>query len=116
RLEQAQVKLPGKGKKFAEVSRTEWIGQSNVTANDIASPGYRRRGRAPDKLDQVVGLIQGMLTGGKSVEDKKMMEEIARLEISESTVNRARKQLGVKVKPKGFGAERVLWWSLPTKG
>ena len=65
------------------------------------------------KKDELCDKILEMFGEENEIEIKDMNEICERFECSTSTLYRARKELDIKHKYKGFGNERVVVWSLP---
>jgi len=89
----------------------EFTGESDLTADDLLaaeSKTKRPKDFAHDFLNEV-------LDGGKPMRQKKLFKKASAAGISESTLRRAAKDLGVKKKRKGGVAGKGYWvWRLPS--
>ena len=83
------------------------------TADDILNFKQTERNKPSVKKDELCDKILEMFGEENEIEIKDMNEICERFECSTSTLYRARKELDIKHKYKGFGNERVVVWSLP---
>jgi hypothetical protein len=88
----------------------EWLGFVDLTADDLVAPPPRG-GRRPAVDTAKLFLIEELRAGRRP--SKEVSEKATRLGISEKTLERAKKDLRVKSKRKGFGEGGVSFWSLP---
>jgi DNA repair protein RadA/Sms len=95
--------------------RFEWTGTSTMTAGDIHA-AEASAGGGEDSIDEAIEFLSDALAGG-SVTSAMVETQAKRLGISRSTLNRARKELGVKSKKETDARGRLTGWvmSLPGK-
>ncbi len=94
-------------------ARVEWLGNSEVTADELVRADDLTRGgtRQPTKLDVAKGLLDGFLAFG-AVSWDGVLTLAAQNHISEATARRARAELGLKHRVLGRGrgeAQRSYW-------
>ena len=92
------------------IPRMAWEGRSELTAEMLLSrPAGEARGRP---RDAAIEFLREELGDGPrpAVE---VLEQAARMEISERTLRRAAGELGVRIERKGFGPGSCVVWSLP---
>jgi hypothetical protein len=92
------------GQKVA-TSKVEWLGETDYSADDLCKPSGDTAGSA---LDDTTDFLKQVLADGPvpAVEVKNQAEEVG---ISNSTLQRAKVQLGVKSKKTASG----WYWNLP---
>lgn len=86
----------------------DWLGESDYSDQDFSAGSCE----AP-ALVAARRFIDSILADAKQVPAKQLVE-LARVEgISESTLKRAKKQLGVRSSRRGFGRGSTVYWELP---
>jgi hypothetical protein len=94
----------------AEHPRVEWLGQSPVSARDLAAPPLS--GEERSALDEAVGFFQERLSAGPA-KASDVAREACSAGHSERTLERARQRLGIRATRKGGPAGDGWWeWSL----
>jgi len=93
-----------------QVGVIRWLGTSDRTARDLLQPDA-----PPDTgaRAEAVGILRELLANGPvlATEAKPYCAEAG---VSPSTLDRAKKDLGVRARPKtGDDGKRHWWWSLP---
>ena len=90
--------------------RVKWEGFSDLTSADLLKP--LRNDRNHGALDIAEAFLKGELTDGP-VPANEIKSDAANLGISESTLQRAKRSLGVESERTGFGKSGVWVWHLP---
>ena len=91
------------------VVRVDWLGTSNVTAEQMLAAPVDDDERSA--LDDASTFLTGQLANG-AVAVKAVKDEAQRAGISERTLNRAKARVGVVSERVGFGANGVWSWKL----
>jgi hypothetical protein len=93
--------------------RVEWYGHADNTADDLLA---RLAGaRAARQLDQAKDLLRTELSGGERTSDE-LVIQARKAGITDITLRRARRALGVRVRREGFGADGAWLCSLDQEG
>jgi hypothetical protein len=90
-------------------ARFEWLGVSNLTAKRIlatAQPEDQKTER-----DDAAAWLQGYLESGEQKANDALKESRAE-GISKRTLDRAKKDIGVKSRSEGYGKDKVWFWRL----
>lgn len=95
-------------------SRVEWIGPVDVTANELVASRAGKRGR-PDMKTEAMELIRELLKNGRMESTKLKDRVISELGIGASTFKKAKKEVGVKSKKRGFSDNGKWYCSLQQK-
>ena len=95
------------------VSSIKWLGGSDRTATDLLKADSDPESRSA--LGDAVSILREFLQGGPQRSDKckKYMSEA---EVSSRTLARAKKELGVRSRPRTEeNGEKHWWWELPSE-
>lgn len=94
-----------RGSKNSEVSHVEWVaGPCSLSADDLLRPRHERK---PEAYEEACAFLSDFLADGRRSSDE-VDTHAAELGISDSTLRRARKKLGVRCFKKGFGGTWFL--------
>lgn len=85
----------------------EWLGESPISADEIVESFSRKPGRPQDERDQAKALIESELAWG-AVPAAQIENKARELNISPSTLQRAKRELGVRSVPNNGGWDWVL--------
>lgn len=88
--------------------RITWLGEDEITAEGLGSTSPRER----PQLDEAKRMMVGMLSGG-GILARQVQRAIRGAGISNSTIARAKSELGVQSIRDGFGPDAVYFWVLP---
>ncbi len=96
-----------------DVARVVWLGESDVTAGGLLA-GQEDEGER-GALDEARDFLRDYLAGGP--EPVKAIQTAARnAGVSDGTLKRAKRALGIQAIKAGFGTEGHWTWALPGKG
>lgn len=87
-----------------------WTGESSITANDLASNGMAEEDR--DALGEAVESLTEMLRGGPRLASD-IMSEMREIGVSQRTLHRAKKQIGVRSQKRAGARHGHFEWVLP---
>jgi hypothetical protein len=93
-----------------DVSRIAWVGESDLTADDILVHTGPKR---PSEFERCADAIRELLSG-RSVESDELLRTLSEMGYSERTVRRAKQVAGVRTGRVGFGNDGVWMVSLKT--
>lgn len=96
------------------VGALEWLGASEHEARDLLADGggeHEERGA----LAEAKSVLRELLAEG-SVRANEARRYCREADVSERTLARARKAIGVRAEPRSNGERREWWWSLPNGG
>ena len=92
-----------------ETSRIAWLGDDPTATAARVLGGHQE----PSSLDAATGFLREVLTDGP-LPSSEVKALAADEDITERTLKRAKKKLGIESKKKGFGPGSAVLWSLPT--
>jgi hypothetical protein len=91
----------------------QWQGTREVNADELTD--YNGASNARDersKLDEAKDFLREILAGGQLVLTQECKEQAYRLGIADTTLLRAKRELGVKAKQSGFAEDKEWFWCL----
>ena len=94
-------------------TRIGWIGQSEHTAESLFSEPRSEEERG--KLNEAEEWLRQYLNGSRQAAAD-VRKEAYRLGISDATLRRAKKRLGIRYDREGFGQDSKVYWRLPDTG
>ena len=92
-----------------ETSGIAWLGDDPTATAARVLGGHQE----PSSLDAATGFLREVLTDGP-LPSSEVKALAADEDITERTLKRAKKELGIESKKKGFGTGSAVLWSLPT--
>lgn len=98
-----------------DVPRVQWEGPCNVTADELSAPEH---GEGRSKLEDAMAILRELLADADEVDAEQARVEVKRIACcKDSTVDRARKLLGVTSRRVGGVGSKGRWlWRLPRSG
>jgi hypothetical protein len=103
------VENPDKDGEPIRTLRIEWIGKVEVNSRDmLTEPEPARHGPKPTRREAAVALIKEFLADGLEHSANELDAKAATAKISTATLWRARKDLGVRSRKKGYGDDWLI--------
>jgi hypothetical protein len=93
----------------ADMPRVEWLGVSSQSADALTAEPPPRKDTA--EMDEATAFLRSFLAGGP-LPAKEVKREAKERDITEPTLRRAKKRLGVVAEKEGFGSEGRWMWRL----